>query len=255
MYYLRPWTITFWLIGINLSVIIFALCIFIVAIIKKIKKKPTKLFEISLLLLLIGVLFFTLHAKLLQFPFPISIPEKPLIDNNLTFNYTLTCLLAYLVFPVLLLIILKREHSLKSFGLKINNITETRLYTKIGIILSSAIFLVTYYFFGYKWISGYTTDGLILWIIFVSIISVFTQTFFYIGILFHYYSTHENLILLATISIVAAQTFVGASIPWIIANVLGSIVKIVVSYKSKNIYGAALMGISQNLIEIFIQIL
>ena len=49
--------------------------------------------------------------------------------------------------------------------------------------------------------------------------------------------------------------FISTSSPWIIANIVGSAAKIVVTWKTRNIYGAALMSITSNLIDIFIQIL
>jgi len=50
-----------------------------------------------------------MHAFILS----ILLPERPLIDNNLTFNYTLSNILAFMVFPLLVLILLKSDISSK----------------------------------------------------------------------------------------------------------------------------------------------
>lgn len=249
------WHVYFGPFGINLGVILLGLFVLVLAIIKKLRGKQTYLFEISFLLLLVGFLYHTLHGRLLQSIFPVSLPEKPLVDNNLTSNYTLTSLLTYLVFPVFTLIIAKRDVSLESFGLKVSDSKKKIFYIFLGVIFNVFVFLLSYTFFGFRWIPEYTVDGLVLWILFVSIFSVFTQTLFFIGILFNRYLNHENSILLAVVSILAFQLFISATLPWIVTNVLGSVVKIIVTYKTRNIYGATLMSIASSLVDIFIQIL
>ena len=249
------WRIYFGPFGINLGIIILGLVVLVLAIVKKFNRKETRLFEISFLLFLVGFLYLTLHGRLLQLPFPVSLPEKPLVDNNLTFNYALTSLLTFLVFPVSALIIAKKDVSLESFGLKVPDSKKTIFYILLGIIFNVFVFLLSYTFFGFKWIPEHTLDGLVLWILFVSILSVFTQSFFFIGILFNRYLNRENSILLAIVSIVAFQLFISATLPWIVVNVVGSVVKIMVTYKTRNIYGAFLMSIASSLIDIFIQIL
>jgi len=89
----------------------------------------------------------------------------------------------------------------------------------------------------------------------VTILSVFSQTFFYTGILFNEYLNHENGFLLAAISILAFQMFTQTSLPWMVVGVIGSAAKIWVTWKTRNIYGAALMGITINFVDILIQIL
>ncbi len=122
------WRIYFGPIGINLGIITLGLAVPVLGIAKKFKRKETRLFEISFLLFLVGFLYLTLHDRLLQFPFPVSLPEKPVVDNNLTFNYALTSLLTFPVFPVSALIIAKRDVSLESFGLKVSNSKKTIFY-------------------------------------------------------------------------------------------------------------------------------
>lgn len=249
------WNYYFGPVGINLSIILLGLFVLVLAIIKKFIGGETRLFEISYLLFLVGFLYFTLHGRLLQLPFPISVPEKPLIDNNLTFNYSLTSLLTFLVFPILLLILFRSEVSLKLFGLKVLNSKQTLFYAFCGLVFAVFLFWLSNMFFGFIWIPEYTFNGLVLWILLVSILSVFSQTFFFIGILFNRYLNRENGVLLFIISILAFQLFISASLPWIILNMVGSVAKILVTWKTRNIYGAALMSITANLIDILIQIL
>lgn len=249
------WHVYFGPFGINLGVILLGLFVLVLAIIKKLRGKQTYLFEISFLLLLAGFLYHTLHGRLFLSIFPISLPEKPLVDNNLTFNYASTSLLTFLVIPVLLLIIAKRGVSLESLGLEVPDSKQTIFYIFLGVIFNVFLFSLSYTFFGFKWIPEYTVDGLVLWVLFVSILSVFTQTLFFIGILFNKYSNRENTVLLAIISVVAFQLFISAQLPWIVSNVVGSTAKIMVTWKTRNIYGAVLMSITSQLIDIFIQIL
>lgn len=249
------WNVYFGLVGINLSVILLGLFVLVLAIIRKLRAKRTCLFEFSFLLLLVGFLYFTFHGRLLQSIFPISLPEKPLIDNNLTFNYASTSLLTFLVFPVLLLILLRSDVSLKRFGLKVLDFKQTIFYASLGLIFMVFLSLLSHALFGFIWISEYTFTGFVLWVLLVTILSVFTQNFFFIGILFNRYLSRENCFLLAIISILAFQMFTHTSLPWAVVNIVGSTVKIVVTWKTRNIYGAALMGITSNLIDTLIQIL
>ncbi len=249
------WHVYFGPLGINLGVILLGLFVLVLGIIKKLRGKQTYLFEISFLLLLVGFLYHTLHGRLLLSIFPISLPEKPLIDNSLTFNYATTSLLTFLVIPVSALIIAKKGVSLESFGLKVSDFKKTISYILLGVIFNVFVFLLSNTFLGFKWIPEHTLDGLVLWILLVSILSVFTQSFFFIGILFNRYLNRENSILLAIVSILAFQLFISATLPWIVVNVSDSIVKIIVTYKTRNIYGATLMSIASNLVDIFIQIL
>jgi hypothetical protein len=160
-----------------------------------------------------------------------------------------------MAFPILVLILLKSDVSLEKFGLRVLNIRKTTLYAFLGIIFSAFIFLFTNTFFGFRWISGYTSEGLVLWILLVTVVSVFIQSFFYVGILFNKYVTLENGFLLAIISILAFQSYTSTSLPWFIAGILGSSAKIVVTWKTHNIYGATLMGITTNLVDILVQVL
>jgi hypothetical protein len=162
---------------------------------------------------------------LLQYIFPIALPEQPLFDNNLTFNCFLTNILAYVVFPVLTLILLGSPVSRVLLGLKVQNAKQTITYVFYGAAFIVFLFMLSHTFFGGRWITEYTHHGLVLWIFLVTILSVF------------------------------AQTFILSSPFGIIVNTAYSAVKIVVTCKTRNIYGAALMSFTLNLMDIATQIL
>ncbi len=183
----------------------------VLATLMKFRAKRTRLFEVSLLLFLTDFLYFTLHSRLLQPVFPILLPEQPLVDNNLTFNYAATSLLTFLISPILLLILLRSDVSLKSLGLKILDKKQTAVYALFGLIFNVSLFLLSQSLFGFIWIQEYTTTGLVLWILFVSVLSVFCQAIFFVGILLNKYLKKENTLLLAIISISAIQLFTHVS--------------------------------------------
>jgi len=135
------WNTYFGPIGVNLSIVLLSVLVFILGIIKRKQfKRETKLLEVSFLLFLAGVLYFTLHGRLLQLPFPVSIPERPLVDNNLTFNYFLTSLLTFIVFPVLLLVAMRSDISLKSLGLEVVDSRQTLVYASLGLVTNVSAF-------------------------------------------------------------------------------------------------------------------
>ncbi len=249
------WRVFFGPVGVNVGVILLGLVVLILATQRRLVGRETRFFEVSFLLFLVGFLYFTLHSRLLQAPFPVSVPEKPLVDNNLTFNYASTSLLAFLAFPVGLLMAMRSKVSLKTLGLTDLDSRQTVSYALLGAVFNVTLFLLAHTLFGFRWISDYTLDGLLLWVLLVSLLSVFVQVFFFIGILFKKYSDRENAFLLAIISILAFQMFISSSLPWTIANMMASTAKIVVTWKTRNIYGAALMSIVTNLTDISIQVL
>ena len=248
------WRAFFDPVVINLGVTVLGLLVLVLAAFIKFRTKRTGLFEVSLLLFLVGFLYFTFHIGLLQSVFPISLPEQPLIDNSLTFNYAATSLLTFMVFPILLMMLLRSNVSLKSFGLKIYNIKQTAVYSVFGLIFNVSLFLLSQPLFGFRWVQEYTLIGLILWLLLVSVLSVFCQTFFFTGVLFNKYQEKENKVLLAVISISALQLFTHVSLPWVILNILSSAAKIAVTWKTRNIYGSTFMSIATQLIDVLIQL-
>jgi cytochrome bd-type quinol oxidase subunit 2 len=111
-------------IRINLTIVFLASFVLALAIVQKTRGKRIHFLEISLLLFLVVFLYLTLHGRLLQVIFPIVLPERPLVDNNLTFNYTLTSILTFTVFPIIALILLKSNISLEKLGLRVHDISK-----------------------------------------------------------------------------------------------------------------------------------
>ena len=249
------WREYFGPIGVNLGVIVVGLIVLMIAIYYNRSNRKTRLFETSYHLFLAGILYFTLHGRLLQVIFPIQTPERPLIDNSLTYNYTLTSILTFIVFPQLLNILLRNDTTLEKLGLTIIDLKQTVKHTFLGLVFNTALFLISNTLFGFRWIKEYTPDGLVLWTLLVSILSVFAQTLFFNGTLFNMFLDEENGILLGLISIFAFQLFTAPpSLPWTVSNLLGSIMKITVTWRTRNVYGATAMSIATNLIDVFIQI-
>ncbi len=242
-------------LGLNLTLALFSLLLFTGAAIQTIRGKKTRMLEIAFLTFLVALLFPTFHGKLLQYVLPITLPEKPLVDNVLTVNYALSNLLAFAVFPILALAVLKSSFCTQTLGLKVADAKKTIIYSLIGVTFNVLVFLLANSFFGYKWISAYTIDGFILWTLLVTIASVFIQTIFFTGILFNKYTDKENNFLLAVISISAFQATVTAYLPWLIAGLIASSAKVFVTWKTRNIYGAVMMGITVSFIEVALQIL
>jgi hypothetical protein len=179
-----------------------------------------------------------------------------LIDNKLSLNYFITNALAYTVLPIVVIIILNKGISAEALGLKVSNAKKTVAYTVLGIIFASSIFVVTDHFFHQQWISGYTLDGLIMWISLVSIISVFLQTLFYAGMLFNRYIGKENTLLLGLIALFTLQSYVAPnSAPWLACNMLTVSSELFITWKTKNVYGAFLTAVAVGLIELSLQIL
>lgn len=241
-------------IGVNVTALCVSTAVLVIALLTRIRRKETSLLELGFLLLLLSFTFVTFHGRLLQFLFPIDVPEKPLIDNNLTFNYVITNIIVYAVIP-LIIVSWRKRISLREVGIKASITKMDTAYIALGTIIATTIFLVTDHFFHQQWIQGYTTNGLILWVIFISIVSVSLQTLFYAGILFNRYIGRANLLLLALIVVFAFQSYAGPKIPpWQICSMLTLSTKLLVTWKTRNIYGALLISITTNLIELSLQI-
>jgi hypothetical protein len=248
------WSVFLGLFYVNLTTVLLGLFVLVLALVERLRvKKRTPFLEISLLLLILGFLFLTLHGDILLLIFPISSPEQPMLDNNLTFNFSLTNLLVYLVFPVLLLILLKSDVSREKLGFKVSNPRRTAILASLGLVFNVLVFLVSYAFFGYRWVSGYTVESFVLWISLVTILSVFLQVVFYLGILFNKYLNHEYVIPLAIISLLAYMSWNSLPLPWLVSNLVLQSAKLVVTWKTRNIYGATLMSVGPALLDVLTQ--
>lgn len=243
-------------IGVNITTLAVSLIVFGIAAFLKLRHKQTPLFEWALLVLLLAFVFQTFHGIIIQRVFPISLPEQPLYDNYLTLNYTLTNIIAYTVVPILAVLAISKPHTVGNLGFKVNNWKQTAVYTGAGLVFACAVYLTTELFFHQQWVQGYTQDGMILWIILVSIISVILQTVFFFGILFNRFIGKQNAILLAVITFLAFQSYLSANaLPIQIAGLLGFSTKLYVTWKTRNIYSACIIAVAISLMEITLQLI
>ena len=251
--YARP--MYFGPIGINATTLTVSLVVCGIAVFLTLRHKQTMLFEWALLLSLLGFVFQTFHGVIIQqYMFPISLPERPLFDNGLTLNYTLTNVIAYTIIPIAVIFALNRRVTVDDLGFRVNNWKKTATYSAAGLVLSSALFLTTNAFFHQQWVQGYTQDGMILWITLVSVVSVTLQTVFFVGILFNRFVGKENLLLLAVISWLAYQSYMSNSLPWQICSMLTFATTLFVTWKTRNVFGACLIAVAVSLIEIAFQL-
>ncbi|MCW4000375.1 MAG: hypothetical protein NWE93_09050 [Candidatus Bathyarchaeota archaeon] len=251
--YARP--MYFGPIGINATVLAVASAVFLIAVCLKIKQGQTKLFELTLLLFLLGFVFQTFHGIIIVHIFPISLPERPLFDNGLTLNYALTNLIAYTAVPILAIFALNRRLTVDDFGFRVSNWKRTVAFSAAGLVFASAFFLATDFFFHQQWVQGYTKDGMILWILLVSVVSVMLQKVFFVGFLFNRFLGKENVLLLAVIAWLAYQSYMSNSLPWQICSALTFATTLWVTWKTRNVCGACLIAVLLSLIEITLQLL
>lgn len=243
-------------LGINATILAIALVVFGIAVLLKLTHKQTKLFECALLLLLLSFIFQTFHGIIILYIFPISLPERPLFDNNLTLNYTLTNVIAYIIVPIIAILALHRHLTVDDFGFRVNNWKRTAIYSTATLVFASALFLTTEVLFHQQWVQEYTQEGMIIWIALVSIISVVLQTVFFVGMLFNRFVGKENTLLLAVISLLAYQSYISAnSLPWQICSIITFATTLFVTWKTRNIYGACLIAVTISLIEIAFQLI
>ncbi len=251
--YARP--MYFGPIGINATTLAVSLIVFGIAAILKLRHKQTKLFELTLLVFLLGFVFQTFHGIIIQQVFAISLPERPLFDNNLTLNYALTNVVAYTVVPILAILALNRHITVNELGFRISNWKKTIAYSAAGLVFAAALFLATNAMFHQQWVQGYTQGGMVLWIVLVSVVSVVLQTVFFVGILFNRYVGKENTLLLAVIAWLAYQSYMSNSLPWQICSALTFAAMLFVTWKTRNIFGACLIAVTISLIEIAFQVI
>ncbi len=129
------------LFGLNITTLLIAVAAVLIATVLKAAHRKTRLYEWALPAFLLSFVFLTLHGRLIQFIFPIALPEQPLFDNSLTLNYLLTNVLAYAVVPLLAIALLNRQsRATLDLGLKVGDKKRTIRYTVLGTVFASTIF-------------------------------------------------------------------------------------------------------------------
>ena len=253
--FIDVWQIYFGPFGVNLNTMILVFLILLGGFYRKFRKQKTHLFEIAFLLFLAGFLYFTFHGKLLQLIFPISLPERPFVDVNLSANYALTSFFTFMFFPFIALLMLKREISIDKFGLRISNLKQTLVFTLLGLLSTVSLWLFNKVYLGFGFAHEYyTVEGIVAWFLLVILFSVFIQIFYFHGILFRRYLDSENGFLLVMISTAAYQSFIVSSWIGVITNVMGQFVKLAITWKTRNIYDAVLIHTTVNAIDTLVQV-
>jgi hypothetical protein len=247
----------FGIVGVNITTLLVAVAALLIAIALRAAHRKTRLFDVALLVFLLSFVFLTLHGRLLQPIFPIALPEQPAFDNGLTLNYFFTNLLTYAVIPLLAIALVNRQKpTATDLGLKVSDRKRTAAYTVMGAAFASAIYLLTNLFFHQQWVTNYTSGGLALWLVLVSVVSVMLQTLFFVSLLFYRYLGKENTVLIAIIAVLTAQSFVGPNfIVWQLCSIITFSTKLFVTWKTRNVYGAIIIAVTVSLIELTLQIL
>jgi len=234
------WTICLDSVCVNINLMILSFTVLLLGLWKRRKAIRNALFSIAFLIAFVGVAYWTLHARILQLIFPISLPENP-FEPLLIANYLATTALTFFLFPLLFLH-LSHQLNAKKLGLRVEDAKYAFHMTLLGTcinlalaILPTAISILLSW--GYKWPFSYTTLGLVLWFVLVTGVSTWMQVFFFLGILFYNYVGSEDAKLLFIISTLTFVMFTPLTIftPFFI---LGLGVEAYVTLKTGNIYGA-----------------
>ncbi len=199
-------------IGISINLMILSLTVLLIGLYKRWKGVKTRFFSIAFLIALVGVAYWSLHGRILQLIFPISLPENPF--NFMTIaNYVTTVALTFVIFPILFLSFSDQLDAGK-LGLRVKNARYTVRLTMLGACVNSLITILPTVIsillsWSYKWPFSYTMLDLLLWFVFVTGVATWMQLFFFLGVLFHKYVDLENpklLFLLSTLTFLNVHT-------------------------------------------------
>jgi len=155
-------------IGVSVNLLVLSLVVLSMGLYKRWKGIRTRLFSIAFLIAFVGIAYFTLHGRILQLIFPISLPENPFHSMTIA-NYFTTVALTFFVFPIVFLFFTNQLGGEK-LGLRIKNARYTLRLTLLGGCVNSFIavlpILISILFsWGYKWSFSYTTTDLLLWFV------------------------------------------------------------------------------------------
>lgn len=225
---------------VNINLMILSFIVLLIGLYKRRKGVRTALFSMAFLIAFVGIAYWTLHARILQLIFPISLPENPFHFMTIA-NYVTTVALTFVVFPMLFLFFSNQSDAGK-LGLRVKNARYTVRLTIFGACVNSLITVLPTvvsisFSWGYKWPFSYTTSDLLLWFVLVTGIATWMQVFFFLGTLFNNYIDSENPILLFLLSTLTFLMFTPLTIftPFFI---LGLGVEAYITLKTRNIYGA-----------------
>jgi len=228
-------------IGVSVNLLVLSLAVLLIGLYKKWKGAKTRLFSIAFLIAFVGIAYFTLHGRILQLIFPISLPENPFHFMTIA-NYFTTVALTFVVFPMLFLFFTNQLDAGK-LGFRIQDARRTVRLTMLGACVNSFITVLPIAVsillsWSYKWppFSRTMTDSL-LWFVLVAGVATWMQVFFFLGILFHNHIDSENPILLFLISTLTFLMFIPLTVftPFFI---FGLGVEAYITLKTRNVYGA-----------------
>jgi len=231
-------------VGISVNLLVLSLAVLVIGLYRRWKGTKTRLFSTAFLISFVGIAYFTLHGRILQSIFPISLPENPFHHMTIA-NYATTVTLTFVVFPLLFLLFTNQLDAGK-LGLRIQDVRHTLRLTLFGACVNSFITVLPIAVsillsLSYKWPPfSHTTTDLLLWFVLVTGIATWMQVFFFLGILFHNHIDSENPILLFLISTLTFLMFVPLTVftPFFIS---GLCVEAYITLKTRNIYGAMLI--------------
>jgi len=227
-------------IGVSINLLVLSLVVLSIGLYKRWKGVKTRFFSIAFLIALVGIAYFTLHGRILQLIFPISLPENPFHFMTIA-NYVTTVAFTFVVFPILFLFF---SHQLDAgkLGLRVRDGRYTVRLTVVGVCVNSLIVMFPTTIsillsWNYKWPFSPTTLDLLLWFVLVGGVATWMQVFFFLGILFHNNLDSESPILLFVLSVLTFLMFTPLTV-FTPLYTLGLGVEAYITLKTRNIYRA-----------------
>ena len=227
-------------VGVSVNLLVLSLVVLLIGLYKKWKGVKTRLFSMAFLIALVGIAYFTLHGRILQWIFPISLPENPFHLMTIA-NYVTTVALTFVVFPMLFLFF-SNQLDIEKLGLKVKNGGHTLRLTLYGVCINSFLtvlptLIMILLSWSYKWPFSPTVSDLLLWFVLVTGVATWMEVFFFLGILFHNYVDSENPVLLFLLSTLTFLMLTPVTV-FTPLFILGHGVEAYITFKTGNVYGA-----------------
>jgi len=230
-------------VGVSVNLLVLSLVVLLIGLYKKWKGVKTRLFSMAFLIALVGIAYFSLHGRILQLIFPISLPENPFHFMTIA-NYVTTVALTFVVFPVLFLFF-SNQLDVEKLGLKVKNLRHKLRLALFGVCINSFLAALPTVIsillsWSYKWPFSPTTSDLLLWFVLVTGVATWMQIFFFLGVLFHNYVDSENPLLLFLLSTLTFLMFTQLTV-FTPLFIIGHGVEAYITFKTGNIYEAMLI--------------
>ena len=124
------WNVPLDSIVVNINLMFLSFMVLLMGLYKRRRGVKTAFFSMAFLIASIGIAYWTLHAKILQLIFPISLSENPFHFMTIA-NYVTTVALTFVVFPMLFMFFSNRLDAGK-LGFRVNNTRKTVQFTLLG---------------------------------------------------------------------------------------------------------------------------